>query len=382
MTSPSGPERVENVQKIAVLRAGGIGDFIFTLPALHALRATYPEADITLLGGPLQTELLTNRPGPVVRAITVPPSTGVNGPDTGVDEDEEELERFFARMREERFDLALQMHGGGGYSNPFVWRLKARVTAGARAPGAPPLDRSVPYVYYQSEYMRYLEIASLVGARKVDLEPSLRVTKEDLDEAENVVPEAEDPLVVLHPSAGDARRRWPPEKFAAIGDALAGVGARVAVVGVEADRPLVSGMVDTMGCHALDLCGRLSLCGLAGLLSRCAVVVSNDSGPLHLAVAVGAATLGIYWGPNFINAGPPMRTRHRPALSWRTTCPVCEVTLFDNDCGHRASIVADISSEEVANYTLELLASEPAASTGEADKPSESLVEPGASPTA
>jgi ADP-heptose:LPS heptosyltransferase len=382
MPSPPGPERVENVQKIAVLRAGGIGDFIFTLPALHALRATYPEAEITLLGGPLQTELLTNRPGPVVRAITIPPSTGVNGPDTGVDEDEEELERFFARMREERFDLALQMHGGGGYSNPFVWRLEARVTAGARAPGAPPLDRSVPYVYYQSEYVRYLEIASLVGARKVDLEPSLRVTKEDLDEAENVVPEAEDPLVVLHPSAGDERRRWPPEKFAAIGDALAGVGARVAVVGVEEDRPLVSGVVDTMDCHALDLCGWLSLCGLAGLLSRCAVVVSNDSGPLHLAVAVGAATVGIYWGPNFINAGPPMRAGHRPALSWRTSCPVCGSTLFDNDCGHRASIVADVSVEEVANYALEFLASKSATSDGEADKSSETLSKPEVSPTA
>ncbi|MDQ4127551.1 MAG: glycosyltransferase family 9 protein, partial [Actinomycetota bacterium] len=124
MPSPPSPERIENVQKIAVLRAGGLGDFIFTLPALHALRATYPEAEITLLGGPLQTELLTNRPEPVARAITVPPSTGVNGPDKGVDEDEQELERFFARMREERFDLALQMHGGGGYSNPFVRRLE------------------------------------------------------------------------------------------------------------------------------------------------------------------------------------------------------------------------------------------------------------------
>ncbi len=369
MPSPPSPERIENVQKIAVLRAGGLGDFIFTLPALHALRATYPEAEITLLGGPLQTELLTNRPEPVARAITVPPSTGVNGPDKGVDEDEQELERFFARMREERFDLALQMHGGGGYSNPFVRRLEARVTAGARAPGAPPLDRSVPYVYYQPEYMRYLEIAGLVGAREVDLEPRLHVTEEDLDEAGRVVPEAEGPLVVLHPSAGDERRRWPPEKFAAVGDSLAGVGTRVAVVGVEKDRSLASEVVDAMDCEALDLCGRLSLCGLAGLLSRCALVVSNDSGPLHLAVAVGAATVGIYWGPNFINAGPPMRARHRPALSWRTNCPVCEATLFDNDCGHRASIVVDISIKEVENYTLELLTSK-------------SLSKPEASPTA
>src|SRR5919206_381165 len=168
-----GYEPVENVRKIAVLRAGGLGDSVFTLPALRALRETYPGAEITLLGGPIQTELLSERPGPPDRAIMVPPSTGVNGPDTGVDEDEEELERFFANMRKERFDLALQMHGGGGYSNPFVRRLGARITAGAQAPGAPPLDRSIPYVYYQSEYLRHLEVASLVGARAATLEPRL-----------------------------------------------------------------------------------------------------------------------------------------------------------------------------------------------------------------
>src|SRR4051794_13659267 len=82
-----GSKRVENVRKIAVLRAGGLGDFIFTLPALHALQAAYPGAEITLLGGPLQTELLSGGREPVARAIAVPPSTGVNGPDTGVDED-------------------------------------------------------------------------------------------------------------------------------------------------------------------------------------------------------------------------------------------------------------------------------------------------------
>jgi ADP-heptose:LPS heptosyltransferase len=128
----------------------------------------------------------------------------------------------------------------------------------------------------------------------------------------------------------------------------------VAVVGVEEDQALISGIVDAMNRDALDLCGRLSLGGLAGLLSRCAVVVSNDSGPLHLAAAVGAATVGIFWGPKFINASPPMRARHRPALSWRTKCTVCGVSLFDG-CDHSASVVAEIPTEEVANYALDLL---------------------------
>ncbi len=357
MPSPPDSNLIEEVRKIAVLRAGGLGDFIFTLPALDALREAYPEAEITLLGGPLQTGLLENRTEPAQRAILVPPSTGVNGPDTGVDEDEEELERFFEQMREKRFDLALQMHGGGGYSNPFVHRLGARVTAGAQAPDAPALDRAVPYVYFQSEILRYLEVASLVGAWTADLEPRLQVTEDDLTEARKVVPEDEGPLVALHPGAGDSRRRWPPEKFATVGDALAKAGARVAVVGVEEDRTLISGITNDMDHEALDLCGQLSLGGLTGLLSRCTVVVSNDSGPLHLAGAVGATTVGIYWGPNLINAGPPNRLCHRPALSWRSSCPVCGATLFDYDCGHTVSVVADVAVEEVSNYALDLLAS-------------------------
>jgi ADP-heptose:LPS heptosyltransferase len=356
MPSPPSSSLVENVRKIAVLRAGGIGDFVFALPAIEALRAAYPEAEITLLGATVHAELLSGRPEPVDRAIVVPSSTGVNGPDTGAEEDEDELERFFAQMREEKFDLALQMHGGGGYSNPFVGRFEARVTAGAQAPDAPPLDRTIPYVYFQNEILRQLEVASLVGARTGNLEPRLCIAKGDLKEAGNVMPRAGGgPLVALHPGAGDRRRRWPPEKFAAVGDALAGVNARVAVVGIEEDRALVSEIVDAMNHEALDFCGRLSLRGLVGLLSQCAVVVSNDSGPLHLAAAVGAATVGIFWGPNFINASPPMRTRHRPALSWRTKCMVCSASLFDG-CDHRVSVVAEIPTEEVANYALELLA--------------------------
>jgi ADP-heptose:LPS heptosyltransferase len=358
------------VEKIAVLRAGGIGDFIFTLPALESLRAAYPGAEITLLGAEWHARFLTGRPGPIDRVLAVPPSTGVNGPDTGVAEDGEELERFFGRMRAEGFDLALQMHGGGGHSNPFILKLGARVTAGPRSPGAAPLGRSIPYYLYQPEVLRHLEVAGLVGAGLVTVEPRLLLRADDLAEAAREVPESDAPLVALNPGAGDPRRRWPPEKFAAVGDALAGAGARVIVVGAEGDRALTSGVVEAMRAEATDLSGRFSLGGLAGVLSRCTVVVSNDSGPLHLAAAVGAATVGVYWGPNLVTAGPATRARRRTAVSWRATCPACRASLFDGGCGHRASVVADVSVEEVAGSALDLLrqasagAGYPAATSG------------------
>jgi ADP-heptose:LPS heptosyltransferase len=274
----------------------------------------------------------------------------------GAEEDPDDLEDFFAAMQGERFDLALQMHGGGRHSNPFVLRLGARITAGLKAPDAPALDRWIPYVYFQPEILRFLEVARLVGAEPVTLEPRMAVTEQDLHEARAVVPDSERPLVVLHPGAGDPRRRWPPEKFAAVGDALAAGGARILVTGTGSEAPLVEGVVENMQAEAVSLYNALSLGGLAGMLSRCQMVVSNDSGPLHLAEAVGTPTVGVYWCGNLINAEPITRALHRPLLSWQLLCPVCGADCTQNDCQHRVSFVADLPVESVIETALDLWA--------------------------
>jgi ADP-heptose:LPS heptosyltransferase len=108
---------------------------------------------------------------------------------------------------------------------------------------------------------------------------------------------------------------------------------------------------------AQDVCGCLSLNGLTGLLSRCSVVVSNDTGPLHLARAVGTATVGIYWCGNLITAGAMTRKFHYPAISWRLNCPVCDVDCTRSRCEHTASFVDDVSTQEVTASALDLLQS-------------------------
>src|SRR5690606_33963864 len=118
---------------------------------------------------------------------------------------------FLDKARAESFDLALQMHGGGRNSNPFVSSLGARVTAGLRAPDAPPLDRTVPYYFYQPEVFRYLEVAELAGASPVTNRPRFPLVAADREEAERVVPPGPAPRVVIHPGATDPRRRWPAE---------------------------------------------------------------------------------------------------------------------------------------------------------------------------
>jgi len=115
-------------------------------------------------------------------------------------------------------------------------------------------------------------------------------------------------------------------------------------------------VVAAMRCPAANFAGRLDLHALTGLLSRADVVVSNDTGPLHLAGALGRPTVGVYWCGNVINAGAPFRGRHRVLMSWRLDCPVCGVDCMAGTCPHRESFVADVPIGEVEAAALDLLA--------------------------
>ena len=265
-------------------------------------------------------------------------------------------------MRAERFDLAVQLQGGGWHSNPFVGRLGARVTAGSQAPDAPPLDRTLPYTRDQHEIHRFLEVVSLVGATPVTLEPRLEVTATDRAEAAAALAEDDRPLVVLHPGANDPRRRWPVERLSMVGCELARKGARLAVVGTAAEQPLAGRLVDGLDGDAADLAGRLGLGGLAGLLEQAILLVGNDSGPRHLAAAVGTATVAVHWGVSLGSYGPLYRARHRAPTSWRLHCPVCGANGLQEDCrsSHQASFVADVTVDEVLAEALDLLATETA----------------------
>ncbi|MEV4760560.1 glycosyltransferase family 9 protein [Micromonospora sp. NPDC049559] len=355
---------VPDVERIAVLRANALGDFIFVLPALEALRACYPYAELVLLGAPWHESLLRNRPGPVDRVLVVPPVEGIRAPVPGDSpEPAEAMVDFLADARRERFDLALQLHGGGANSNPLVAALGARVTAGLRAEDAPPLDRWMRYVFYQPEIVRYLEAVGLVGAQPLRLAPRLAVTGADLDEAAAVAGEPVRPRVALHPGASDPRRRWPAERFAEVAAELATAGYEVVVTGSAGERELAERVADRARGPVRSLAGQLSLGGLIGLYAGCRLVVSNDTGPVHVAAAVDTPTVGIFWVGNIINCAVPLRARHRPIASWTINCPICGVDCSRDiypyrpggDCAHQESFVTDVPVDEVLEAAADLL---------------------------
>lgn len=366
-------EKFTDVSRIAVLRGGGLGDLMFALPAMSALKAAYPGASLTLLGTPMHAELLAQSEGPVDETVILPFSEGVR---PGA-EDKDELESFFAKMRERNFDLAVQLHGGGRYSNPFLLRLGARHTVGTRTPDAARLERTVPYLYYQHEPMRALEVAGFAGAAPVELEARMRTLPEFRQRLtgrlERMQSSPERGRVVIHPGATDPRRRWPAERFGAVARMASDDGFRVLVIGDHSEKELAEAVVEhAVGRGAADdapetrpqvesLAGQLGLGELAALLADCSVVVANDSGPRHLAQALGAPTVGVFWTGNAINAGPLGRSLHRIHLGWTTRCGVCGVDVTQVGwtaprCPHDESTVEAVAPEAVYEDVLQLTA--------------------------
>ena len=367
------PPVVPGVARLAVLRSGGLGDLLSAEPALAALRRAYPEAEMTLLGAAQHRGLVEGRPGPWDRFVAVPQVRGVRvGP--GPDAPDAEVQDWCAARRDEGYDLVVQMHGGGRWSNALVHRLGGRVTAGTATPDAAPLDRTVPYAFDQHETVRWLEVAEACGAPGTRLDPYLEVTPADRDEADaalaaaGVEPGSSRPLLALHPGATDARRRWPVDRLAAAAAAVVapdGRGGRrareqggdVVVLGGPDDVALTAPLaaeLHRLGVPARDLAGATGLPGLVGALARATLFLGNDSGPRWIAHAVGTPTVAVLTRANLADVAPLRRTWHRVAVSWESACRRCGRRVDDGWCGHGDTAVADVGVPEVTGLAREV----------------------------
>jgi ADP-heptose:LPS heptosyltransferase len=339
-------------ETIAVLRANGLGDFLEATPALRALAKGFPGAEITFLTLPWLQGFLAGRYPYLHRVEAIPRYPGIHNPGPGDPAPAESTEAFFARMRARRFDLAIQMHGGGADSNPFVAALGARHTLGLRAPGSPPLEHTLRYVYYQNEVLRYMELVGMLGVPPDGLQTDLPVLDSDRERLAAVWRGEERCYAVLHPGAGDARRRWPPENFARVAEHLRRRGLEVVVTGRLEERPVVEAVKAASRAQVVDLSDRLDLGAMAALVAGAALLVSNETGPAHMAYALDTPAVVIFWCGNVITAGPLRRRLHRPLLSWTQTCPACGTA---GRCNCSASWVAEVAVEDVLAEVDDLL---------------------------
>jgi ADP-heptose:LPS heptosyltransferase len=350
-----------NISKIAVLRANALGDLMFALPALYSLRQTYKSAKIYYLGKKWHKNFFINHPGIVDHSITIPISRGVREENNRL-EIKSKLDVFFKRMQKIKFDLAIQIHGGGKHSNPFVKELGAKITAGLKSPNARELDINIPYKYYQHEYHRYLEVVFALGCPYFFKTPLITASYEELKQASIYLPQK--PFITIHIGATDVRRRWPIEKYAKVINQLSNTNYPIVLTGSKDEVRLTKKLKKLItNKNVIDISGKLTLTALSGILAKTVLLISNDTGPLHLATAFNTKTIGLYWCGNMINASQFTRKTNHPLISWVINCPLCNQNITkifpfkpkSRICKHKVSFIDDIKVNEVLEAINQLL---------------------------
>ncbi len=342
-------------RKVALVRASRVGDFLCATPAFRALRAALPDAELTMITLPLLRDLVVRSPH-LDRFVAFPGFPGVAEQFF----DAHEALAFFAAMQAERFDLAIQMQGSGVNSNPFTLLLGAQATAGfiREEDGPGRLDAALPIPARGSEVRRVLALTTFLGAPPQGEATEFPLLPEDHRAAAAALDGLAPPIIGLHAGARDLARRWAPERFAAVAAALcARHGGSVALLGdaeTAPDSAWIGGRLYSAGVPCRDLSGRTSLPTLGAVIARLALLITNDSGPAHIAYALGAPSVTIFGGANPEAYGPPQSGQHciaiheiacRPAGA--QTCSTCPL---DYACLDGVSVSQVASLAEAAMF--------------------------------
>ena len=307
------------VDRIAVVRAlPGVGDLLCAVPALRALRGAHPTAHITLVGLPtagwfvdrfphLIDDLLPVRGVPGLPEVVPDPTAAV---------------AFYATAQARRFDLALQLHGSGVVTNPLTAMLGAPRMAATHLDGqwCPP-GVVVSHPAADHEILRLLAVTTAAGCPPAGGDIDMPVHPAEEAEARALVGDVTDglgdpcPYACLHPGASRESNRWPPDRFARVGDRLRQAGMTVVLTGTDQERPVVDAVARAMTGPAIDACGRTGVGTLAALFAGAALVVSNDTGAAHVAAAVRAPSVVVFRaGADHERWAPLDTVRHVPVV--------------------------------------------------------------------
>lgn len=327
---------LDDVKRIAVLRALHLGDMLCAVPALRALRAAAPGASITLIGLPWAAEFARHYRGYVDDFMALPGYPGL--PEQRFDAPA--FHAFLAHARETPFDLAVQLHGSGEITNTLIGTLGARRTAGFARNGAWRPDGGA-FMRYPAghEIHRLLALTSFLGA------PSLGDHLEfPLDDEIDVHTRFEaklgpSPYACIHPG-GRSGVRWPPERFAAVARALSDRGLRIVITGSAAEAPLASQVAAAMRAPSTNLAGQTDLTGLAAVMRDARHIICNDTGVAHLAAALRVPAIIISSNTEIGRWAPLDVSLHR-TLHQRGDVPPCHPAAHPASHICRAAIEPD-----------------------------------------
>jgi|Deesub1362A_J573_1020465.scaffolds.fasta_scaffold00310_22 lipopolysaccharide heptosyltransferase I len=344
--------------KILVVKMSSLGDVVQSLPALSALREAFPEAQIHWVVEETSADLLRLHPG-VDRIWIVPRARWVGylrrpGRWTLLIREAVGTARA---LRGHRFDLALDLQG---LLKSAMWMRVARADRkvgfdGAREGASRFLTEKYPWGHPDRHAVeRYLGLVEGIsrwrGAVDYGVILSHDVEVRALEELRLSGGVPDQPWVVLIPAARWRTKEWHPRSFAWLADEIVRrTGLQVLFAGGTGDRFKIGEILDQMTERGIDLTGKTDIPVLAALLKRARVVVSVDTGPMHLAVAVGTPVVALF-GPTAPWRTGPFGRGHR-VLRPSLPCSPC----FQRRCSRRACM-REIDPEAVLRAVCEALA--------------------------
>jgi heptosyltransferase I len=319
--------------KILIVKLSAIGDVIHTLPALNAIRDHFPDGHITWLveeaaapileGHEALDRVLISRRKRWIQGLRGPDRWKVLG----------EMGRFIRALRDTRYDMIFdfqQLLKSGVLVAFAKGNLKIGFDKGMQHMEKSYLfsNRRVPAVSMEHHALkRYLMLVEAAGIPVRSIAYHLPVTARDREAVSDLLEHRGGAirggaLIAINPMAQWETKLWSNDRFAALADRLAEAhGFEVVFTGGPGDEPMVGDILSRMRTPAVDLAGRTSLKQLAALYERVRCVITTDTGPMHLAAAMGAPVLALF-GPTAPWRTGPFGPGHR-VISLGLGCSPC-----------------------------------------------------------
>jgi heptosyltransferase I len=290
------PNPMTATASICLLRTSAIGDVTHVVPLVRTLQRAWPEASLTWIVGKLERRLVGDLPG--IEFITFDKAAGWAG-----------MREVHAALRGRRFDALLQMQVAMR-SNLLSLGIKAGRRVGYDRARSKDLHSLVINEHIPARTGEHVldaigSFCEPLGLKQTQVRWDIPVPEEAHAWAAEQLP-GEAPTLLVSPTSSHALRNWRPERYAAVMDHAATRGWRVALVGGPS--PAERAMADAVLAHCrrapLDLTGKDTLKKLLAVLSRASLLLTPDSGPMHMANAMGTKVLGLHAASNPDRSGP------------------------------------------------------------------------------